>query len=108
MPNGLQKLAVIAALSLLPTLSLAEEGGAAAGAIGGGAAGAAVGGPIGAAVGAGAGAVIGGAASGNSRDVTVEHRTETTGTIESECSSKTVHKENSVGESKTKTTTNCP
>jgi uncharacterized protein YcfJ len=94
---------------LVPGLALAEDGGAAAGAVAGGTAGAVVGGPVGAAVGAGAGAIVGGAASGpEHHDVVVEHPAETTGTVVEPCSSRTVQKQNSLGDTKTKTTTNCP
>jgi hypothetical protein len=100
---------VLAAALVLPGLALAEEGGAAAGAIGGGAAGAAVGGPVGAAVGAGAGAVIGGAASGHREpDVIVEHHDDMTGTVVDSCRSKTVHEQNAMGETRTTTTQKCP
>ena len=47
--------AAFLAFVTIPTLALAETGGAAAGAAAGGVAGAAVGGPVGAAVGAGVG-----------------------------------------------------
>jgi hypothetical protein len=57
---GLSTLALVA----LPTLAVADGGGALTGAAGGAVAGAVVGGPIGAAVGGVAGGVIGGAASG--------------------------------------------
>ncbi|MFG1425850.1 glycine zipper domain-containing protein [Roseixanthobacter glucoisosaccharinicivorans] len=79
----------------------AGEEGVAAGAVAGGTAGAVVGGPVGAAVGAGAGAVAGGAASNHDRDrVIIErHDADTTGSIN--CSSKTVHRENSMGDSTT-------
>src|ERR1700722_17701296 len=52
------------ALAALPTLAVADGGGALTGAAGGAVAGAVVGGPVGAAVGGVAGGVIGGAASG--------------------------------------------
>ena len=54
------------ALTVLPTLALADGDGALTGAAGGAVAGAVVGGPVGAAVGGVAGGVIGGAASGPS------------------------------------------
>jgi uncharacterized protein YcfJ len=99
---------IVAADLLSPGLALAEEGGAAAGAVAGGTAGAVVGGPVGAAVGAGAGALVGGAASGpEHHDVVVEHPAETTGTVVEPCSSRTVQSQNAMGDTKTKTTTNC-
>ncbi|HEY8564834.1 MAG TPA: hypothetical protein VIL65_04990 [Beijerinckiaceae bacterium] len=71
-----------AALLSLPTLAFGTESGAAAGATTGAAAGAVVGGPVGAVVGAGAGAVVGGAASGPDRkDVVIEQRGSTTGSV---------------------------
>src|SRR3954470_17796935 len=89
-----------AALLALPTFALATDQGAAAGATAGAVGGAAVGGPVGAAVGAGTGAVVGGAASGPNRPNTViEHRGATTGSVG--CQNTTVHKENSMGDSKT-------
>src|ERR1700723_3457610 len=57
---GLSTLALVA----IPTLAVADGGGALTGAAGGAVAGAVVGGPVGAAVGGVAGGVIGGAASG--------------------------------------------
>ncbi|MFG1421430.1 hypothetical protein [Roseixanthobacter liquoris] len=99
----MKKIACTIALAALLAGSSAYAGeeGAAAGAIAGGAAGAAVGGPVGAAVGAGAGAAAGGAASHRDRDrVYIEHRDpDTTGSIN--CSSKTVHSENGMGDSTT-------
>jgi uncharacterized protein YcfJ len=75
------KCALVAASLLVPTLALAETGGAAAGAVAGGAAGAVVGGPVGAAVGAGVGGIAGGAATGpDQNNVVIEHRNvDTTG-----------------------------
>lgn len=97
----------LAGLLVTGGIASAEEGGAAAGAVAGGTAGAVVGGPVGAAVGAGAGAVVGGAASGPDH-VVVEHQHETTGTVTTGCSSSTVQKQNEFGDTKTKTSTNCP
>lgn len=69
------KYAVLVAALLLPTLALADPGGAAAGAAAGGAAGAVVGGPVGAAVGAGVGGAAGDAASGpDQKNVVIENR----------------------------------
>ncbi|MPR11146.1 hypothetical protein FS320_30000 [Microvirga tunisiensis] len=53
------KYAVLATAFLLPSIAIADPGGAAAGAAAGGAAGAVVGGPVGAAVGAGVGGATG-------------------------------------------------
>jgi uncharacterized protein YcfJ len=99
MRNTLLAAASAAALLALPTLALASDAGAAAGATAGAVGGAAVGGPVGAAVGAGVGAAAGGAASGPNRHTVIEHRGATTGSIG--CESKTVHKQNSMGDSKT-------
>jgi hypothetical protein len=69
------KYAVLATAFLLPSIAIADPGGAAAGAAAGGAAGAVVGGPVGAAVGAGVGGATGDAASGpNQKNVVIENR----------------------------------
>jgi hypothetical protein len=69
------KYAVLAAALLLPSIAIADPGGAAAGAAAGGAAGAVVGGPVGAAVGAGVGGATGDAASGpDQKNVVIENR----------------------------------
>jgi uncharacterized protein YcfJ len=69
------KYAALAAALLLPTLAVADPGGAAGGAAAGGVTGAIVGGPVGAAVGAGVGAVAGDAASGpDQKNVVIERR----------------------------------
>jgi hypothetical protein len=101
MRSSILALASAAALFALPTLALATDQGAAAGATAGAVGGAVVGGPVGAVVGAGAGAAVGGATSGPNRpDVVIEHRgAATTGSVG--CSSTTVHKENTMGDSKT-------
>jgi hypothetical protein len=78
----MKKLAVIAVLSVLPTLALAQNpegarGGAAAGAATGAVGGAVVGGPVGAVVGGVGGAVVGGIAGDNTprfREYVVEQR----------------------------------
>jgi hypothetical protein len=97
----------LAALSTLALggAAMADEGGAAAGAATGAVTGAIVGGPVGAAVGAGVGGIAGGAASGPDRRDTVVVRPDATGSVG--CSSTTVHKENSYGESKTVTRDDC-
>ncbi len=65
----------LAAALLLPTLAVADPGGAAGGAAAGGVTGAIVGGPVGAAVGAGVGAAAGDAASGpDQKNVVIENR----------------------------------
>jgi hypothetical protein len=65
------KYAVLAAALLLPSIAIADPGGAAAGAAAGGAAGAVVGGPVGAAV----GGATGDAASGpDQKNVVIENR----------------------------------
>lgn len=101
------KYAAAALLLTAPTLTYAEEGGAAAGAIAGGTAGAAVGGPVGAAVGAGVGGVVGGAASGpDQRNVVIEHRdVGTTGSTG--CSTTTQQKTDAFGDTTTKQKTEC-
>jgi hypothetical protein len=69
------KYAVLATAFLLPSIAIADPGGAAAGAAAGGAAGAVVGGPVGAAVGAGVGGATGDAASGpDQKNVVIENR----------------------------------
>lgn len=78
----MKKLAVIAVLSVLPTLALAQNpqgarGGAAAGAATGAVGGAVVGGPVGAVVGGVGGAVVGGIAGDNTprfKEYVVEQR----------------------------------
>lgn len=100
------KAVLVAATMMVPSLALAEEGGAAAGAVAGGTAGAVVGGPVGAAVGAGVGGIVGGAASGpDRRNVTIEHRdVGTTGTVG--CTTETKQKTDMTGTT-TKQETNC-
>jgi hypothetical protein len=80
MRSSILALASAAALFALPTLALATDQGAAAGATA---------------------AAVGGATSGPNRpDVVIEHRgAATTGSVG--CSSTTVHKENNLGDSKT-------
>ena len=97
-------LATVSALAFAGA-AMADEGGAAAGAATGAVTGAVVGGPVGAAVGAGIGGVAGGAASGPSHRDTVVVRPDSTGSVG--CSSTTVHKENSMGDSKTVTREDC-
>ena len=64
MSSALVRFAFLSCLLSVPNLALADEKGAAAGAITGGVAGALVGGPIGAIIGAGIGGVAGGAVTG--------------------------------------------
>jgi hypothetical protein len=69
------KHAVLAPALLLPSIAMADPGGAAAGAAGGGVTGAIVGGPVGAAVGASVGGATGDAASGpDQKNVVIENR----------------------------------
>ena len=98
---GLSALAVTA----LPTLALADGGGALTGAAGGAVAGAVVGGPVGAAVGGVAGGVIGGAASGPPAPgpVVVTPAPEPV----APCSTRTTTKSDNYGNSVTHQTTNC-
>jgi hypothetical protein len=86
----------------------ADDSGAAAGATTGAVGGAIVGGPVGAVVGAGAGAVVGGAVTGpNEKKVIIDQ--ERTGTVVApSCESRTVTKQNSFGDTKSTTATNCP
>jgi phage tail tape-measure protein len=100
------KFALVAAALTLPTVALAETGGAAAGAAAGGAAGAVVGGPVGAAVGAGVGGAVGGAATGpDQKNVIIEHRdVGTTGSTG--CSTTTKQTSDSTGTT-TKQRTDC-
>jgi hypothetical protein len=100
------KSAVLAAALLLPSIAMADPGGAAAGAAAGGAAGAVVGGPVGAAVGAGVGGATGDAASGpDQKNVVIENRdVGTTGSTG--CSTTTKQTSDATGTT-TKQQTNC-
>jgi hypothetical protein len=100
------KYAVLATAFLLPSLAVADPGGAAAGAAAGGAAGAVVGGPVGAAVGAGVGGATGDAASGpDQKNVVIENRdVGTTGSTG--CSTTTKQTSDATGTT-TKQQTNC-
>jgi hypothetical protein len=100
------KFVLAASLMAVPTLALAQSGGAAAGAAAGGAAGAIVGGPVGAAVGAGIGGAAG-ASSSDQKNVTIEHRNvESTGTVG--CSTQTKQTSDSAtGTTTTQQRTNC-
>ncbi|WP_404291106.1 hypothetical protein ACD578_04060 [Microvirga sp. RSM25] len=100
------KYAVLATALLLPSLAVADPGGAAAGAAAGGAAGAVVGGPVGAAVGAGVGGATGDAASGpDQKNVVIENRdVGTTGSTG--CSTTTKQTSDATGTT-TKQQTNC-
>jgi hypothetical protein len=100
------KSAVLAAALLLPSIAIADPGGAAAGAAAGGAAGAVVGGPVGAAVGAGVGGATGDAASGpDQKNVVIENRdVGTTGSTG--CSTTTKQTSDATGTT-TKQQTNC-
>ncbi|GGH31549.1 hypothetical protein GCM10007036_42840 [Alsobacter metallidurans] len=108
MRNFVLGLAAVTAV-VLAQPAFADDSGAAAGVATGAIAGGVAGGPVGAAVGAGVGGVVGGAVTGpNKERVIVEQRGPAveTGTI-SNCSSKTVQKENSFGDTKTTTTQSC-
>ncbi len=98
--------AILAATLLLPSIAVADPGGAAAGAAAGGAAGAVVGGPVGAAVGAGVGGATGDAASGpDQKNVVIENRdVGTTGSTG--CSTTTKQTSDATGTT-TKQQTNC-
>ncbi|MEP9378261.1 hypothetical protein ABLE91_16215 [Aquabacter sp. CN5-332] len=94
--------AIAVAALLAGTSVYAGDDGAIAGGAAGAAAGAAVGGPVGAAVGAGVGATAGDAATGPDRErVIIDRRgdPDTTGSVN--CSSRTVHRENGMGDSTT-------
>jgi hypothetical protein len=94
------------AIASLPTLALADGGGALTGAAGGAVAGAVVGGPVGAAVGGVAGGVIGGAASGPAPGpVVVAPAPEPMVPCGVQTTTKT---NNNTGASVTRQTTNCP
>ena len=95
------KYAVLAAALLLPSIAIADPGGAA-----GGAAGAVVGGPVGAAVGAGVGGATGDAASGaDQKNVVIKNRdVGTTGSTG--CSTTTKQTSDATGTT-TKQQTNC-
>ena len=100
------KYAVLAAVLLLPSIAVADPGGAAAGAAAGGAAGAVVGGPVGAAVGAGVGGATGDAASGpDQKNVVIENRDVST-TGSTGCSTTTKQTTDATGTT-TKQQTNC-
>ena len=100
------KSAVLAAALLLPSIAIADPGGAAAGAAAGGAAGAVVGGPVGAAVGAGVGGATGDAASGpDQKNVVIENRDVGT-TGNTGCSTTTKQTSDATGTT-TKQQTNC-
>jgi uncharacterized protein YcfJ len=87
------------AITTLPTLALADGNGAVTGAAGGAIAGGVVGGPVGAAVGGAAGGIIGGATSGH------EHRPVVV--APPPCSSRSVTRTDSEGNSVTHQATNC-
>jgi uncharacterized protein YcfJ len=100
------KYAALAAALLLPTLAVADPGGAASGAAAGGVTGAIVGGPVGAAVGAGVGAAAGDAASGpDQKNVVIENR-EVGTTGSTGCSTTTKQTSNATGTT-TKQKTEC-
>ena len=100
------KYAALAAALLLPTLAVADPGGAAGGAAAGGVTGAIVGGPVGAAVGAGVGAAAGDAASGpDQKNVVIENR-EVGTTGSTGCSTTTKQTSNATGTT-TKQKTEC-
>jgi uncharacterized protein YcfJ len=100
------KSAVLAAALLLPSIAVADPGGAAAGAAVGGAAGAVVGGPVGAAVGAGVGGATGDAASGpDQKNVVIENRD--VGTTGSTGCSTTMKQTSDATGTTTKQQTNC-
>ena len=105
--RGNLKIVVMAAALTIPTVVIAETGGAVGGAAAGGAAGAVVGGPVGAAVGAGVGGAVGDAATGpDQKNVTIEKRSiELTGSVG--CSTSTTQKTDSMGDTTTKQTSNC-
>jgi uncharacterized protein YcfJ len=99
------KYVLVAATLVVPTLAVAQSGGAAAGAAAGGAAGAVVGGPVGAAVGAGVGGAAGAASGPDQKNVTIEHRNVESTT--SPCSTSTQQKTDVTGSTTTKQQTNC-
>ena len=86
-----------AAMTLFVSSAFADDQGAVTGGVGGAAAGAVVGGPVGAVVGGVAGATLGGAATGP------DHRVDAR-----PCDTRTVHEEDSNGNSRTMQSTNCP
>lgn len=90
------------AIGALPTLALADGNGAVTGAAGGAVAGAVVGGPVGAAVGGAAGGIVGGSASGH------DHRPVVVAPVPAApCSSRSVTRTDSEGNSVTHRATNC-
>ena len=86
----------------LPALAFADGNGAVTGAAGGAVAGVVVGGPVGAAVGGAAGGIVGGAASGPGPVVVAPPRGP------APCSSRSVTRTDSDGNSVTHQATNCP
>jgi hypothetical protein len=97
---GLSALAFVG----LPTLAFADGNGAVTGAAGGAVAGAVVGGPVGAAVGGAAGGIVGGAASGPGPGPVVVAPPQGP----APCSSRSVTRSDSEGNSVTHQATNCP
>ena len=93
------------AIATLPTLALADGNGAVTGAAGGAVAGAVVGGPVGAAVGGAAGGIIGGVTSGPGPGPVVVAPPLGPAVP---CSSRTVTRSDSAGNSLTHQMTNCP
>ena len=93
------------ALTTLPAVALADGNGAVTGAAGGAIAGAVVGGPVGAAVGGAAGGIIGGAASGPRRPGPVVVGPPPGPAAP--CSSRSVTRTDSEGNSVTHRETNC-
>ena len=121
-------LSTAAALMILPQTSFADGDGAVKGGVGGAVAGALVGGPVGAAVGGAAGMAVGGAASGPDRTVVVQpdgapapgtmierravdapgaSETKTITRDSDGCVNKTESKTNGMGDSVTRSKTNC-
>src|SRR5215218_4201637 len=101
MTDRVRRMALGALVAAFPTIAFAGSDSAVTGAAGGAATGAIVGGPVGAAVGGTAGAVVGGAA-GNNDDRTVVVQPN------SGCQTTTTHREDDVGNSTTKESSNCP
>ena len=101
----------VVAMGLLGIPAATAQEGAAAGAVTGAVTGGIVGGPVGAAVGAGVGGIAGAAAEDSSRRgpdaVVVRPGPEVTGTVVEGCETRTVTRQNAVGDTKTTTTERC-
>jgi hypothetical protein len=97
-------IASAAALVAFSQVTLADGDSAVKGGVGGAVAGAIVGGPVGAAVGGVAGMAVGGAATGPDHPTVIERRA---ADVPDGCNSKSITNTDSMGNSETRTRTNC-